>query len=84
MATASLVMGILSLICCCCGYAGIVFGALGIVFALLSKKDGPMCSQAKTGLTLSIIGLVLAVVSIVLALVMNASGMLESGYWGRR
>ena len=43
-----------------------------------------MCSQAKTGLTLSIIGLVLAVVSIVLALVMNASGMLESGYWGRR
>ena len=73
MATASLVMGILSLVCCWCGYVGIAFGSLGIIFALLSKRDEPMSGQAKTGLTLSIIGLALAVVAIVLLLLMNAS-----------
>ncbi|MCD7907735.1 MAG: DUF975 family protein, partial [Clostridium sp.] len=61
MATASLVMGILSLVCCWCGYVGIAFGSLGIIFALLSKRDEPMSGQAKTGLTLSIIGLALYV-----------------------
>ena len=39
MATASLVMGILSLCSiCCCMLFGVVFGVLGIIFAIMSKK----------------------------------------------
>ncbi len=76
MAIASLVMGILSLLCCCCGYAGIGFGALGIIFALLSKKEEPMCSQAKTGLILSIIGLVMTVVVVIFFIIAEATSML--------
>ena len=53
MSIASLVMGILSLVCCCCGYVGIALGALGIIFALLSRQDEPMNTQAKVGLILS-------------------------------
>lgn len=40
MATASLVMGILSLCSiCCCMLFGVVFGVLGIIFAIMSKKE---------------------------------------------
>lgn len=56
MATASLVMGILSLCSiCCCMLFGVVFGVLGIIFAIMSKKGDRMDSQAKAGLILSII-----------------------------
>lgn len=74
MAIASLVMGILSLVCCCCCYIGIAFGALGIIFALLSRQEEPMDTQAKVGLILSCIGVALNVVSIILMLLMNAAG----------
>ena len=36
-ATASLVLGILSLVLCCCCYVSIPLGGLGILFAILSK-----------------------------------------------
>lgn len=62
MATASLVMGILALVTCCCYYAGFIFCGLGILFALLSRTEAPMAGRAKAGLTLSIIGLALAAV----------------------
>lgn len=71
MATASLVMGILS-VCsiCCCLLFGIVFGALGIIFAIMSKKegrmDGKMDGQAKAGLILSIIGIAVTVLIVIL------------------
>ena len=66
MAIASLVMGILSLVLCCCfGIGSIVLGALGIIFAILSRKEKPMETMAKVGLGLSIggviIGLIIAV-----------------------
>lgn len=66
MALASLVMGIMSLVCCCCSWLGTPCGALGIIFALLSKGDEPMSSQAKTGLILSIIGIALGVILLIL------------------
>ena len=72
MSIAALVMGILSLICCCCGYLGIACGALGIIFALLSRQDGPMDSKAKTGLVLSGIGLALGLISTVMFLILYA------------
>lgn len=71
MAIASLVMGILSLVGCCCGGVGTVFGALGITFALLSRGEEPMNTHAKTGLTLSIIGICLGVLVVVLFGVMQ-------------
>lgn len=62
LATASFVMGILSLVSmlCCCPF---VFSAIGIVLALLSKgAEKTLRPRAKTGLILSIVGMVISVV----------------------
>lgn len=59
MATASLVMGILAVVTCCCYFVAFIFGGLGIIFALLSRTDEKMCGQAKAGLILSIVGFVI-------------------------
>ena len=72
MVTASLVMGILSIVLMCCGLS-YVFGALGIIFALLSRKDGPMDSQAKIGIGLSIAGSVIGIVIVAFAVTSNLS-----------
>lgn len=69
-AVASLVMGILSLVCCCCGYLGIAAGGLGIMFALLSRGREPMCGQARAGIILSAAGMFLGLISILGALVL--------------
>lgn len=62
MATASLVMGILGTVTCCCYYSAFIFGGLGILFALLSKTEEHFCGKAKAGLALSIAGIVLLLV----------------------
>lgn len=70
LATASFVMGIISLvsILCCCPF---IFSALGIIFALLSKGAEKVLRQrAKTGLILSIIGMVVSVVITVFTIAM--------------
>ncbi len=69
MAVAALVMGILSLVGSCCAWGGVAFGALGILFALLSRGDEPMEGKAKTGMLLSILGIALGFLA-VLALLM--------------
>lgn len=64
LATASLVLGIISLfsILCCCPF---VFSAIGIVLALLSKgAEKQLRPRAKTGLILSIVGMVVSVILI--------------------
>lgn len=67
MATAALVMGILSLCSiCCCMLFGIVFGVLGVIFAIMSKKGDRMDGQAKAGLILSIIGIAVTVLVIII------------------
>ncbi len=73
-AIASLVMGILSIITCCCSITGILFGILGIIFYCVQQKDseGKRPTQATIGLVLSIIGLVIAVGSVIFGLL--ASG----------
>ena len=53
LATTSLVLGICSIVFICCG-GGFVVGALGIIFALLSRGANTMNAQAKVGLGLSI------------------------------
>lgn len=69
-ATASLVLGIISLFSafCCCPF---IFSALGILFALLSKgAEKVLRDKARTGLLLSIIGMVVSVVLTIFTLVM--------------
>ncbi|MCR5590414.1 MAG: hypothetical protein K6F73_02670 [Lachnospiraceae bacterium] len=62
LATASMVLGIISLvsILCCCPF---VFSAIGIVLALLSKgAEETLRPRAKTGIILSVIGIVVSIV----------------------
>lgn len=72
MVTASMIMGIISVLLICCGIS-YFFGALGIIFALLSRRDGPMESQAKVGLCLSIAGAVGGIILLVVTIVANFS-----------
>ena len=68
LATASLVLGIISIvsILCCCPF---VFSAIGIVLALLSKGGEKVFRpRAKTGLILSIVGLVVSFVLITVSI----------------
>lgn len=81
MSTASLVMGIISLVLCCCFYVSIPLGALGILFAILSKgKDQTMSGRSKTGLGLSIAGLVLTILLTIGMLVANLTYMGSEGF----
>lgn len=62
LATAAFVLGIISLFAsfCCCPF---VFGALGLIFALISRgANKEMLPNAKKGLIMSIIGLVASAV----------------------
>lgn len=74
LATASLVMGILAVVTTCCCYGGLIFGGLGILFALLSKGNEPMSGRAKAGLGLSLGGLILTVFMWGLFLFVGVSG----------
>ena len=71
MATAALVLGILSvtLTCCCCCLIPInlILGLLAVIFAFVSKKQtgGAFNGKARWGLILGIIGILLFVVMMV-------------------
>ncbi len=67
MAMASLVLGIVSVLLCCCGGFGIILGAIGIVLAILSRGREPMETSAKVGIGLSIGGIVLSIIVLVMA-----------------
>lgn len=70
MSAAALVLGISSLVLTCCsGGFGFPLAALGIIFALLSRRGRHMNTQAKVGLGLSIGGIVLAVITVVLSMI---------------
>lgn len=77
LAVASLVVGIVSLLtCCCCGALGIPVSIAGIVLALVSKSKsntGTMETMAKAGFILSIVGLVLTIGYLIIYAVMGLS-----------
>lgn len=68
LATASLIMGIVSLTCgmCCCCY-GMPFNVLGIIFALVALAQIGNDPYAQQGRGMAIAGLVLCIASVVLA-----------------
>jgi len=76
MAIASFSCGVAGMFVICFGGSPIL-GALGIIFALLSRTDR-LSPPAKIGLGLSIAGLILCTVSIVLSLfVLSSTGTLD-------
>ena len=76
MALASLVMGITGIVTSCCCYGGLIFGGLGILFALLSRTEGRFDKYAKAGLITSIIAFAFVIVFIIaFALISMAPNM---------
>ena len=62
LSIASMVCGICSLVLCCTGLLSIPAGALGILFALLTRKKGQrMNSMCVAGIWLSCVGLALGI-----------------------
>ena len=65
-AVASLVLGIVSLVCIFFGYGallGIVLGVVGIILGVMARKEAPS-GMATAGLVLSIIAIVLCVITL--------------------
>lgn len=63
---ASLVLGIICIVCCCIDFLALVCAALAIIFAILDKKkNGKMNGMALAGLICGIIGAVISVYFIV-------------------
>lgn len=61
-AIASLVLGIISLLCCCLWYISLACGALSVVFAIIQKKRaGDMGGMALAGMVCGIVGAVIAI-----------------------
>ncbi|MDD3278840.1 MAG: DUF4190 domain-containing protein [Lachnospiraceae bacterium] len=77
MATASLVLGICALVFSCCG-GSCVFGAIGIILAILSRGAGRMNTQAKVGLGLSIGSIFLGIIMVIFFMISSiSSGALQ-------
>lgn len=82
MATASLVMGIISIVLSCCCFMGFIFGGLAILFACLSRVDQGFEGKAKVGLITGIIGLVLGIIAAVIWFILIfASSMQDLDYY---
>jgi len=66
--TASFLCGLLSVLLCCTGILSIPAGALGILFAALTKRDGrPMPPVSVSGIFLSCLGMALGIIMCVYA-----------------
>jgi len=70
MATAAFVMGLIAIISTFSTGMGFIFGALGIIFALLSRRQYTMDKMALSGLILSTIGPVASIITIIFSVIM--------------
>ena len=69
LSVASMVLGILSVVCCCLGYVGIVFGIGAIVVSIISRKSlGYFDGIGVAGLVLGIFALAFGAAVFVLGL----------------
>lgn len=69
MATASLVMGIIACVTCCCCFGGFIFGGLSIIFAILSRTERELRGQALAGIILSVIAIMLSIGALIFYMV---------------
>ena len=78
MAFAAIICGIISVLPVCFSMLSFICGSLGIIFALLSRKDEPLGNHAKLGLILSAAGLLICIVmTAVLIYSLYTSGMFD-------
>lgn len=81
-AIASLVLGIVSIVCCCLEVVSVVCSILAIVFAVLSRRQlGEFHGMAIAGLICGIVGLALAVYSIVDGILNPVTDAESSEFW---
>jgi len=67
-AIAGMVLGIISLVCCCSGYIALVLGVVGMVLSIISLV------QKRPGKGMAIAGIVCSAIAIVLIVVLTAIG----------
>ena len=81
-AIASMVLGIISVLCCCINYISIVIAVIAVVFFVVDRKtNGKSNGMAIAGLVLGIFGIASGVLSIFSSLILNnAFPELESIY----
>ena len=73
-AIASLVLGILSIVCCCAWYISGIFAILSIAFAIIVlTKNKPGRGMAIAGLVCAAIGIIIAIVMLVMVVVVGTS-----------
>lgn len=73
---ASLVIGIISVVCCCLGWSGVFLGAGAVVLAIVSRKTlGYFDGMSIAGLVLGIFGFVFGVSMIM------GTYMIPDSYW---
>ena len=78
MATASLVLGICSLVLALTGFS-IVLGALGLLLALLSRGSGRLAGRSMAGFVTSLIGFCLGIL-LIISMVFLWGSLLTSPY----
>lgn len=80
-ATAALVMGILSLVSLCTVIGPLIFGSLGIIFAILSRRPGQKTAgEAIAGIVTSAIGCVISLIFVILIFVASFSMLTNPEY----
>lgn len=73
-AIASLVLGILSIVCCCAWYISGIFAILSIAFAIIVlTKNKPGRGMAIAGLVCAAIGIIIAIVMLVMVVVVGTN-----------
>lgn len=67
-AIAGMVLGIISLVCCCSGYIALVLGIVGLILSIVSLV------QKRPGKGMAIAGIICSAIAIVLIVVLTAIG----------
>jgi hypothetical protein len=71
---ASMVVGIVSVVCCCLGWSGLILGTMAIVLSVVSRKSlGYFDGMSIAGLVLGIFGFVFGVSLLVGNMIMDES-----------
>lgn len=74
----SLVLGLLSIITCCCTYLSIILGIGAVIFGIISlNKKEKTKGFATAGIILGVMGVILGIAMAIFSVYMQESGLLE-------